>query len=189
MLYLDLAMYLHSLSAETKIIIFQLSFLTFEILYFFWLRKYFNEQEKRIREYYRQSRQKEMITIPECIVINPRPKRNDPIYRIQKKNFLCIVFFIFSASFCETISIYSNIVLSFCYFFDTIQNFPYTYTYTFTFTKTHYTYYLLLFITSLEQLTPSSFVISPSRLTVSSPRRSLVSSCHKNKSFSKSSIL
>ena len=38
---------------ETKIIIFQLSFLTFEILYFFWLRKYFNEEEKRIREYYR----------------------------------------------------------------------------------------------------------------------------------------
>lgn len=53
MLYLDLAIYLHSLSAETKIIIFQLSFLTFEILYFFWLRKFFNEQEKRIREYYR----------------------------------------------------------------------------------------------------------------------------------------
>ena len=47
MLYLDLVMYLHSLSAETKIIIFQLSFLTFEILYFFWLRKYFDEQEKR----------------------------------------------------------------------------------------------------------------------------------------------
>ena len=53
MLYLDLAMYIHSLSAETKIIIFQLSFLTFEIAYFFWLRKYFNEEEKRIREYYR----------------------------------------------------------------------------------------------------------------------------------------
>ena len=50
MLYLDLAIYLHSLSAETKIIIFQLSFLTFEILYFFWLRKYFNEEEKRIVE-------------------------------------------------------------------------------------------------------------------------------------------
>lgn len=53
MLYLDLLMYIHSLSAETKIIIFQLSFLTFEIAYFFWLRKYFNEEEKRIREYYR----------------------------------------------------------------------------------------------------------------------------------------
>lgn len=53
MLYLDLVMYLHSLSAETKIIIFQLSFLTFEIVCFFWLRKYFNEEEKRIREYYR----------------------------------------------------------------------------------------------------------------------------------------
>lgn len=53
MLYLDLVMYIHSLSAETKIIIFQLSFLTFEIAYFFWLRKYFNEEEKRIREYYR----------------------------------------------------------------------------------------------------------------------------------------
>lgn len=71
MLYLDLAIYLHSLSAETKIIIFQLSFLTFEILYFFWLRKYFNEEEKRIREYYRQSRQKEIITIPEGIVKTP----------------------------------------------------------------------------------------------------------------------
>ena len=47
MLYLDLAMYIHSLSAETKIIIFQLSFLTFEIAYFFWLRKYFNEEEKK----------------------------------------------------------------------------------------------------------------------------------------------
>ena len=53
MLYLDLVMYIHSLSAETKIIIFQLSFITFEIAYFFWLRKYFNEEEKRIREYYR----------------------------------------------------------------------------------------------------------------------------------------
>lgn len=47
MLYLDLVMYIHSLSAETKIIIFQLSFLTFEIAYFFWLRKYFNEEEKK----------------------------------------------------------------------------------------------------------------------------------------------
>lgn len=53
MLYLDLAIYLHSLSTETKIIIFQLSFLAFEIFYFFWLRKFFNEEEKRIREYYR----------------------------------------------------------------------------------------------------------------------------------------
>ena len=53
MLYLDLAIYLHSLPAETKIIILQLSFLAFEIVYFFWLRKYFNEEEKRIREYYR----------------------------------------------------------------------------------------------------------------------------------------
>ena len=58
MLYLDLAIYLHSLPAETKIIILQLSFLAFEIAYFFWLRKYFNEEEKRIREFYRQSRQK-----------------------------------------------------------------------------------------------------------------------------------
>lgn len=53
MLYLNLAMYLHSLSAETKIIIMQLSFLALEIVYFFWLRKYFKEEEQRIREFYR----------------------------------------------------------------------------------------------------------------------------------------
>ena len=53
MLYLNLAMYLHSLSAETKIIIVQLSFLALEIVYFFWLRKYFKEEEQRIREFYR----------------------------------------------------------------------------------------------------------------------------------------
>lgn len=54
MMYLDLAMYLHSLSVETKIIIMQLSFLTLEIVYFFWLRKYFKEEEEqRIKEFYR----------------------------------------------------------------------------------------------------------------------------------------
>lgn len=53
MMYLDLAIYFNSLPAETKIIILQITNIFLEIVYFFWLRKYFNEKEKRIREYYR----------------------------------------------------------------------------------------------------------------------------------------
>lgn len=45
MLYLDLAMYLQSLSVETKIIVIQISLLFFELLYFLYLRKYFKGTE------------------------------------------------------------------------------------------------------------------------------------------------
>lgn len=55
MLYLDLVMYIHSLSAETKIIILQIYCLTLEVVYFFWLRKFFKEEEKRLREQYQRA--------------------------------------------------------------------------------------------------------------------------------------
>ena len=54
MLYLDLAIYLQSLSTETKIVIMQICLLFFELLYFLYLRKYFKESEtstyKRLRK-------------------------------------------------------------------------------------------------------------------------------------------
>lgn len=52
MLYLDVAIYFNSLPAETKIIILQIFCLILEVAYFFWLRKIFNEEEKRLREQY-----------------------------------------------------------------------------------------------------------------------------------------
>lgn len=52
MLYLDVAIYFNSLPAETKIIILQIFCFTLELLYFFWLRKFFNEEERRLREQY-----------------------------------------------------------------------------------------------------------------------------------------
>ncbi len=52
MLYLDVAIYFNLLPAETKIIILQIFCLTLEVVYFFWLRKFFNEEENRLREQY-----------------------------------------------------------------------------------------------------------------------------------------
>ena len=56
-MYLDIALQIaikfNELPTETKIVILQLSVVVFEIAYFFWLRKYFKEEEKRIREFYR----------------------------------------------------------------------------------------------------------------------------------------
>ena len=52
MMYLDLAIYFNSLPAETKIIILQIFCLILEVLYFFWLRKFFKEEEKRLRTQY-----------------------------------------------------------------------------------------------------------------------------------------
>ena len=52
MLYLDVVIYFNSLPAETKIIILQIYCLTLEVVYFFWLRKFFKEEEKRMREKY-----------------------------------------------------------------------------------------------------------------------------------------
>ena len=51
MMYLELALYLNSLSAELKIILLQVSLLIFEIAYFFWLRNFFNVEEKRLINY------------------------------------------------------------------------------------------------------------------------------------------
>ena len=52
-MYSDFIFYIFSLPTETKIIFLQTFILVTEIFYFFWLRKYFNEQEKRIKEYYK----------------------------------------------------------------------------------------------------------------------------------------
>lgn len=54
MMYLDLAIYFNSLPAETKIIVLQIICLTLEAVYFFWLRKFFNEEENRLREQYQR---------------------------------------------------------------------------------------------------------------------------------------
>ena len=55
MLYLDVVIYFNSLPAETKIIVLQIICLTLEVLYFFWLRKFLKEEEKRIREKYQRA--------------------------------------------------------------------------------------------------------------------------------------
>ena len=55
MLYLDVVIYFNSLPAETKIIVLQIICLTLEVLYFFWLRKFFKEEEKRLREQYQRA--------------------------------------------------------------------------------------------------------------------------------------
>lgn len=52
MMYLDLAIYFNSLPAETKIMILQITNVFLEILYFFWLRKYFKEEELKIKNSY-----------------------------------------------------------------------------------------------------------------------------------------
>ena len=52
MMFLDVAIYFNSLPAETRIIILQLFCLAFEIVYFFWLRKYFNEEEIKLKVQY-----------------------------------------------------------------------------------------------------------------------------------------
>ena len=54
MLYLDLIVYLQTLSTETKIIIMQISLLIAELLYFLYLRKFFKEEEARIYKQYRK---------------------------------------------------------------------------------------------------------------------------------------
>ena len=54
MLFSDVAIYFNSLPAETKIIVMQMLALTIDVLYFFWLRKFFNEEENRLREQYQR---------------------------------------------------------------------------------------------------------------------------------------
>ncbi len=54
MMYLDVAIYFNSLAAETKIIILQIICLILEVVYYFWLRKFFKEEENRIREQYQR---------------------------------------------------------------------------------------------------------------------------------------
>lgn len=54
MMYLDLAIYFNSLPAETKIIILQIFCLTLEVVYFFWLRKFFKEEENRLKKQYQR---------------------------------------------------------------------------------------------------------------------------------------
>lgn len=56
MMFLDVAIYFNTLPAETKIIILQLFCLTFEIVYFFWQRKYFDEEERKLRVQYNRYR-------------------------------------------------------------------------------------------------------------------------------------
>ena len=52
MMFSDVAIYFNYLPAEIKIISLQLSCLVFEIVYFFWLRNYFNEEEKKLKIQY-----------------------------------------------------------------------------------------------------------------------------------------
>ena len=52
MMFSDVAIYFDSLPAETKIIILQIFCLTLELLYFFWLRNFFNEEERKLRVQY-----------------------------------------------------------------------------------------------------------------------------------------
>lgn len=53
-MYSDFVFYIFSLPTETKIIFLQTFVLVTEIFYFFWLRKYFKEEEIKIREQYQR---------------------------------------------------------------------------------------------------------------------------------------
>lgn len=53
MMFSDVAIYFNSLPAETKILVMQMLVLTIDVLYFFWLRNFFNEEERKLKMRYK----------------------------------------------------------------------------------------------------------------------------------------
>ena len=52
-MFLDVAIYFNSLPAETKIIVMQMLVLIIDVLYFFWLRNFFYEEERKLKMRYK----------------------------------------------------------------------------------------------------------------------------------------